>query len=254
MGIQFDSSKGQHLLINEDVLKKEISVAKIKDSDKVIEIGAGAGMLTKELVKKSGKVLAFEIDEKFKKYLDELSGVNKNLRIVYGDALKVDWRGYDKIVSNIPYVLSEPIVSKAIIDGIDELVLIVGAKFKDLLSSEKFEHSRIGVIASLFYDFEAILKVDKKDFNPVPSVNSWLIRLVRKKKVSKIDSILQSVVVRKGKIKNSIMYGLVNEGKTKREAREIIAGTKIPLEILDKPVKMMTGKFILRLKDDLVGI
>ena len=111
--------KGQHFLRDLTIIKKEVSTANISKKDKIIEIGAGEGILTAELIKKAGEVLAFEIDKRYASKLNFLEKSNKNLKIIYDNALDYSWRGYTKIVSNIPYFLSEQIIDKAIEEGID---------------------------------------------------------------------------------------------------------------------------------------
>jgi len=241
-----DLNKGQHLLMDKKILKKEIETAELSKKDNVLEIGAGAGILTEELAKNSGKVLSFEIDKTFEENLKELEKKCKNLKIIYDNALKYSWKNYSKIVSNIPYSLSEPVILKAINDELEELILIVGENFKELLSKKE---TKIGIVADLFFDFEPIISINKKAFNPNPKVNSWLVKLKRKNPEDRIEEILRKIILKKGKIKNAIIYSLVEIGKTKNQARKIISEMKIDEEILEKPVSKITGKFILRLKD-----
>jgi len=233
------------MLVNEKFIDAEIKIAKLEKKDRVIEIGAGIGNLTKELVKKSGKVLAFEVDSKFKKDLDAIKKSHANLTIVYDDSTKYLWRGYDKIVANIPYFLSDVIIIKAIESNIEGLVLVVGEKFKDKL----FSDDKIGLHARLFYDVKAIVKIPKEDFVPVPRVDSWLIKFVKKKRIDKRDKFILRVLVKKGKIKNALISAFVDEGLIKKQAREKIRGMNIEDKTLDKPVKMMTGKFLKKLKE-----
>ena len=111
------------------------------------------------MASKSGEVLAFEIDEKLKPFLEVIEKKHKNLNIVYGDALKFSWEGYNKIVSNSPYSLAEPIIKKAVEANVEELILIVGEKFKDVVLENK---SKAGVVTNLFFDFKPIIKIKKK--------------------------------------------------------------------------------------------
>ncbi len=249
--IKQDLNKDQHFLINPAIIKKEIEVARITKQDKIIEIGAGTGNLTKELIKKAGKVCAYEIDQRYAKELNQLKKKNKNLEIIFDNALKYSWNGYNKIVSNIPYSISEPVIMKAIKDNINDLVLIVGENFKKILEKKQ---TKIGIIANLHYNIEFIMRIDKSYFLPPPRVDSWLIKLTKKSEFSKIDSILISLLQRKGKIKNAILYSLVKIGKTKRQAREIIRNMNIDKEILEKPVSQIPGKIILRLKEEFKNI
>ena len=234
-----DREFGQHFLINKDVLKKEIEVANLTKKDNVVEIGAGQGTLTKEILKKAGKVLAFEIDESLKEELEK----NK-IEVNFSDALKSSWQGYNKIVSNIPYNLSEQVVLKAIQDGIEELVLIVGESFKEILEKKE---TKIGIIADLFFEFEPVIFIDKKSFSPEPRVNSWLIKL-KVKDASNHEKILQEIILRDGKTKNAIIHALMNERKTKNQAREILEKMNLDEEVLDKSNKNITGKVLLMIK------
>src|SRR5690349_3110433 len=98
---EFD--KGQHMLLDEQVIEKEIEEANIGKEDKVMEIGAGTGFLTRELVKECKHLTVFEIDDKFKEPLFAIKKKHKNLRVIFDDCLNHDWRPFDKIVANIPY-------------------------------------------------------------------------------------------------------------------------------------------------------
>jgi 16S rRNA (adenine1518-N6/adenine1519-N6)-dimethyltransferase len=240
--------KSQHFLIDKEVLSQEIKTAKLTKKDNVLEIGAGSGILTQELIKKAGSVCAVELDEVFKQPLKQLEQDNKkqNLKIIIGDALSINWRDYNKIVSNIPYNLSEQTINKAAFSRVKALVLIVGENFKEIL--EKNE-SKAGFIANLFYDIEYILPVKNTSFEPVPRVDSYLIKLELKneKKLSDSEKLLQGMVFRDGKIKNAILYSLVEQGKTKNQAREIIDKMNFSKEVLEKPNAKTTGEFLRKL-------
>jgi len=239
-----NKEKEQHILIDNKILEKEIEISDITKKDNIIEIGAGPGNLTIELAKKANKVLAFEIDEKFKENLDNLK---INIEIIYGNALNYSWKGYNKIVSNIPYSISEPLIWKSISDEINTIILIVGENFKKILFSQ---HKKIGILASLFFNIKPILFVGKNCFNPKPRTNSWVIKLERKKQ-DRIEEILGKILLSKSKTKNAIIYSLVSKGKTKNQAKEILKDFKFSNKTLEKPAKRITSKFILKLKENL---
>jgi len=239
--------KGQHFLRDLTIIKKE-AIANISKKDKIIEIGAGEGILTAELIKKAEEVLAFEIDKRYASKLNFLEKSNKNLKIIYDNALDYSWRGYTKIVSNIPFFLSEQIIDKAIEEGILEMTLIVGERFKEKLANKQ---TKIGIISNLFYNIEFITEIDKKYFSPPPRVNSWLIKMNRKKEFSSIELLLISILKRKGKLKNAILYSFVEKGKTKREARKILESMDLNSQSLEKPMSKITGKLLTRLIKEL---
>jgi len=141
------SEKQQHFLKNKEILKKEIEIAKLAKKDNVLEIGAGDGRLTILIDKKVNSVTSFENDPSLKPVLENLK--LKNTKFVFEDALKFSWKEYNKIVSNIPYSLSEPVIMKAIKEEIKELILIIGENFATLL---KEKTSKIGVLANLYYE------------------------------------------------------------------------------------------------------
>lgn len=240
-----NSEKQQHFLKNKEILKKEIEVAKLNKKDSVIEIGSGDGRLTSFISKKAGFVTAFETDKSFKENLENLK--LKNVNFIFGNALKNSWGSHNKIVSNIPYSLSEPVIIKAIHEEVKELTLIVGENFATLL---KEKTTKVGVIANLYFKIEYIQKIDKKEFEPIPRVNSFLLHLTRKKP-TEIELVLQSILEKESKTKNAIIKTLQNYGKTKNQAREIIKKMELNTETLNKSVKTISVKFIEKLNDGL---
>jgi len=245
MEIKSDLDKGQHFLIDKKILEREVKEAELDKEDKIIEIGAGSGGLTEKLAESSGNVTAFEIDKRFKPGLDKLKERFPNLEVIYGNALDFKWN-CDKIVSNISYSLSEPVILKTINENISFLVLIVGENFKEILTENK---SKIGFIANLFFKITSIIKVDKICFSPKPRVNSWLIKLERRKPENKVEDVLRIILTRTGKTKNAIIKSFLDIGKTKNQARDFYY--KFDKEVLEKSIEKTSYVFLLRLKKEL---
>jgi len=239
------SEKQQHFLKNKEILNKEIEIAKLAKKDNVLEIGTGDGRLTILIDKKVNSVTSFENDPSLKPVLENLK--LKNTKFVFEDALKFSWKEYNKIVSNIPYSLSEPVIMKAIKEEIKELILIIGENFATLL---KEKTSKIGVLANLYFEIEYVEKIDKKEFEPSPRVNSFLIHLTRKKP-NEIELVLQAILEKESKTKNAIIKTLQTYGKTKNQARDIIKEMELNVDSLDKKTKTLSAKFIEKLKDGL---
>lgn len=237
--------KQQHFLKNEEILKKEIKLAKLKKTDYVIEIGSGDGRLSKLISEKVKKLISYETDTNFKKTLENLK--LKNTKFIFENALKHSWEGYNKIVSNIPYSLSEPVLMKAVKDGIKELTLIVGENFSNLLKNNE---TKVGVIGNLYFEINFIEKINKKEFEPSPRVDSYLVHMTRKKP-SEAELILQSILEKDGKTKNAIIKVLQNYGKTKNEGRKIIDEMNLNMDTLNKSTKNMSGKFMKILNEKL---
>ncbi len=113
---------GQNFLIDKNVLQKIISAADLGKNDIVLEVGPGIGTLTQELVKISEKVVAIEKDKKMIEILKNTLCDFKNVEIIHGDVLKIhpvmrqgapsnDGANY-KVVANIPYYLTSPLIRK----------------------------------------------------------------------------------------------------------------------------------------------
>lgn len=249
--IEFLPERDQHLLKDKLILSKEVGEAMLSKNDRVIEIGAGTGILTERLCQKSGSVMAFEIDEKFSESLDKIKERHPNLKIVYGNALDFSWKGYNKIVSNIPYTLSEAIIQKAIQERIPFLVLIVSDRFKDTLFDEE---EKLGFLANLFYDIKLITDVPRRAFFPPPEINSFMISLEKWKKSSQGDDILKSALLKDGKIKNAIIHSFMETGKTKNQSKEMLEKLSIPSDALERPVRTASGKFLIKLREELNSI
>ena len=113
-GIKLDKRKGQNYLIDKDVLSRIIHSADLSKTDTVLEIGAGIGTLTIPLAKNAGKVIAVEQDRKIAAILvKRLKKLQiSNVEIIIGDATKIAFPKFNKVVSNLPYKISSPITFK----------------------------------------------------------------------------------------------------------------------------------------------
>ena len=245
--IERNLEKAQHFLRDKGIIEKEVAIANLSKKDRVIEIGAGEGNLTEKLVKRAGKVLVFEIDKRYSEKLEKLKKNYENLDIIYDNALNYSWKNYSKIVSNIPYFISEQLIKKSIEDGIYEIIIIVGERFKEILEKKE---SKIGILSNLFYNIDFVQKVDKNSFLPPPRIHSWLIKLKRKEKVSSTEVFLASILRKKGKIRNALLYSMVERGKTKRQARKIIEKMNFSKQVMEKPVSRITGRFLIKLAEN----
>ncbi len=240
------SQLGQHFLKNKEVLKKIIEASELKDNDVVFEIGAGNGVLTRELAKNVKKVIAVEIDESFKEELNRID----NVQVIIGDAIeKIEMLSFNKIVANIPYVIVEPLFWKLIKINFDSCVLLIGENFYNLLNNKE---SKWSVINRIFFDIEKVMDVKKEDFEPKPKVNSVLIKIRKNKnKLNKPDEFLREFLLQDDKkIKNALIYTLIRVKKiTKKEAKEIIDKLGLSDEILEKYVNNLSNEDFIKVID-----
>ncbi len=185
----FKKKYGQNFLKNDAILVKIVSSFECDKTSKIIEVGPGDGALTKQLVKKEVPVFSFEIDESLKQYLDKIDA--SNLNVIYGDFLAVSLKEYfsekDKlfVIANIPYYITTPIITKFIEEKYipEVMVLMVQKEVAERLSAKPktSTYGAITAILNYYFDIEYLFTVGRKEFYPVPNVDSAIIRLVRKK-------------------------------------------------------------------------
>lgn len=191
-GLSVKKSYGQNFLIDENILRKIVNVSKITKEDGVIEIGPGIGALTEHLLINAKKVLAYEIDTRMIKVLEiELKDYD-NLKIINEDVLKID-QVYDEnyfkeckrvvIVSNLPYYITTPIISKLLLNEpkIEEMYLMVQKEVGLRLSGKPKtkDYNALSVFMAYLSECRVEFDVSRNCFLPAPNVNSVVISIKR---------------------------------------------------------------------------
>ena len=175
---------GQHFLASENVAKSIVSAAKLTKNDIVLEIGTGRGILVPLLCNKAKKVISIEYDKVL--YHDaalKFSNIS-NLTLKHGNGFKTNEK-FSVFVSNLPYSQSRKAIEWLIQKNYSKAVIMVQEDFaKKLLNNEK-NHKAISVLVNYATDIVPILNVKKTNFFPQPKVHSTVIKLTRKKSLSK---------------------------------------------------------------------
>jgi 16S rRNA (adenine1518-N6/adenine1519-N6)-dimethyltransferase len=180
---------GQNFLINQSVVKKIIETCNINLYDEILEIGLGDGVLTKEIIKKKpNKFVALEIDESLSNKLQSIFSKNKNnnYELIFTDALKFDesckFKKNFKIISNLPYNISLPLLFKWIdqlkkFPFANKMILMFQKEVAEriLANTDSKKYGRISILCSTFYNIKKIIDVDKKNFFPIPKVDSTVL-------------------------------------------------------------------------------
>lgn len=200
-GIYANKSLGQNFLIDENVVESIVNSANITNEDLVIEIGPGLGTLTKELLKKAGKVICIELDAKMLKILQDRF---ENLEVINEDVLKVNLEELirkqkhinslkkAKIVANLPYYITTPIIMK-LLEGkldIESITVMIQKEVADRLTAIPGEKLSGAITYSVYYYATAqkILEVPNNSFIPEPEVTSEVIKLNLRKEIPiKVD-------------------------------------------------------------------
>lgn len=185
-GLKAKKKFGQNFLINKEIIDQIIEKSGITAEDTVLEIGPGLGTLTKELIKYSKRVVAVELDEDMCDILKNRFNED-NLEVINQDILKMDLNeitkqyGKIKVVANLPYYITTPIIMK-LLEGkydIDSITVMVQKEVGERLCSTKNdrENSSITISVNYYAKPKIIIDVPKENFLPSPEVDSCVIKL-----------------------------------------------------------------------------
>lgn len=198
--IRANKSLGQNFLINQDVIDKIVDSANISKEDLIIEIGPGLGTLTKELLERAGKVICIELDTKMVKILKDRFSLYKNFEIINEDVLKVDLNEIIqnehktcKIVANLPYYITTPIIMKLLEEKLDieSITVMIQKEVADRLIAKPGDRlsGAITYTVSYYAEAEKGLVVPKDSFIPEPEVTSEVIKLnIRKEPAIRVKN------------------------------------------------------------------
>jgi 16S rRNA (adenine1518-N6/adenine1519-N6)-dimethyltransferase len=173
-------------MVDESLLDEIVCLACLSESDVVLEVGAGHGSLTERIAVKN-KVSAIEKESDLFRILSRKFEGNQNVDLIFGDALKIEYPLYDKIVSNIPYSISRNLIERFSVEGFKEAYIVVQREFAQKLMASPGcdEYRMVSVLAQTTCDIESLLELPAKAFRPQPKVQSALIKLTQKIKPRK---------------------------------------------------------------------
>jgi 16S rRNA (adenine1518-N6/adenine1519-N6)-dimethyltransferase len=194
-GFSFSKALGQNFLIDDEVCPRMAYELCADKKTAVIEIGPGIGVLTKELCRVAGKVVAIELDKRLYPVLEETLGNFGNFELVEGDALKLDLNGliseklsdYDdiKVCANLPYYITSPLIMKLLEERlpISEIVVMVQKEAAERLCAEMGTRQSGAVTAAVKYygESEVLFGVGRNSFMPSPKVDSAVIKITLNK-------------------------------------------------------------------------
>lgn len=183
---------GQNFLIDDEVIEGIVSAANVNKNDLIIEIGPGLGTLTKRLLENGGKVICIELDTRMIGILNDRFKFYNNFEVINQDVLKVDLNKLinenkneelrtAKIVANLPYYITTPIIMKLLEDRLDiESITVmvqkeVADRLVDVPGGKNSGAITYGV--SYYTKPEKVIDVPNNSFIPAPEVNSSVIKL-----------------------------------------------------------------------------
>ena len=199
---KFSKSLGQNFLIDTNVIDRILEGARVQEGDYVIEVGPGIGTLTKEMGRTAEKVVAIEIDKTLIPILEETLSDFPNIEVVNQDILKVDVQelveeklngGPVKLIANLPYYITTPIVMKFLEEDIPvtDIVVMVQKEVADRMNAQpnSKDYGALSVAVQYYCDTEIVAKAPRHMFMPQPNVDSTVIGLhVREEKKYNVDN------------------------------------------------------------------
>ena len=215
--------KDQHILTSKEVITQLVDSAESTSEDTVLEIGPGPGQITRAIAEKAGKVYAIEIDRRFKPALEDLQKQHDNLEIIFGSALDVQWPTVNKVVSNPPFSILEPLIERLIKEKkIESCSLVIGEKYYQRCAVLRDRTTKTSLMTQAFFDVELVSKISGDKFFPQSREESVIIKLLRKDK-KKADFGLRLLVSRMVNTPNESVISLLRD----------IIGEKVNLQTMD---------------------
>ncbi|CEK36447.1 KsgA/Dim1 family 16S ribosomal RNA methyltransferase,Ribosomal RNA small subunit methyltransferase A,16S ribosomal RNA methyltransferase KsgA/Dim1 family protein,Dimethyladenosine transferase (rRNA methylation),dimethyladenosine transferase,Ribosomal RNA adenine dimethylase [[Clostridium] sordellii] len=239
-GFRFSKSLGQNFLIDDNVIDRILDGARLSKGDKIIEVGPGIGTLTREMGRVADKVVAIEIDKTLIPILKDTLDEFENIEVINQDILKVNVEdlvteklngGPVKLVANLPYYITTPIVMKFLEEDIPvtDIVVMVQKEVADRMNANPGtkDYGALSVAVQYYCDTEIVAKAPRHMFIPQPNVDSTVIGLhVREERKYNVDSediFFKTVKAAFGQRRKTLLNALGTLGfLNKDEIREVL--------------------------------
>lgn len=253
-----DKRKDQHFLIDDSVLKRIIDHASIEKDEDVLEIGAGPGNLTRELAKKARHVYSIEMDPALVVNLESMFR-GTNVTIIKGNALKVDFPKFDKVVANLPYSISSDITFKLLRCPFKFGVLMYQREFAMRMIAKVGEedYSRLSVHVQHYADVEMLMKVSRRAFVPPPEVESAVVKITPRPAAYSLkdeklfmDLVTAAFVQRRKRLKNAIVNGSHILGI--KDAKALVG--MLPQDLMERRAEQISPEEFAALSDMIYGL
>ena len=257
--ITANKNLGQNFLIDDEAVSGIVEAAKVSKEDLIIEIGPGLGTLTKELLEKAGKVVCIELDKRMIEILNDRFSMYNNFEIINDDVLKVDLREliqkenmpHTKIVANLPYYITTPIIMKLLEDRLDieRITVMIQKEVADRLVTEPGIGDTGAITYAIHYFTKPrkVLDVPNTSFIPAPKVNSTVITLevLKEPSVETIDEekLFEVIKIAFMQKRKTLLNALSNSGKfgTKDNIAKILLILGVDTKI--RPEKLTLEQF-----------
>lgn len=227
--ITANKNLGQNFLIDDDTVSGIVDAANVSKDDLIIEIGPGLGTITKELLDRAGKVICIELDKRMIEILNDRFSMYDNFKVLNDDVLKVNLKELiekekvktTKIVANLPYYITTPIIMKLLEERLDieTITVMIQKEVADRLVTKPGTGDTGAITYAIHYytNPKRVLEVPNTAFIPEPKVNSTVINLevlkepkVAVKDEKKLFEVIKTAFMQKRK---TLLNALANSNK-----------------------------------------
>lgn len=243
-GFNFKKKFGQNFITDKNLLSSIVACAGVEQDDCVVEIGCGAGTLTRALSERAKRVIAFEVDQTLKPVLARTLSGCENAEVVFKDFLKINLAEIEKelksykVVANLPYYVTTPIIMKLLEESTSckSVTVMVQEEVAERFCAAEntAEYGAITAVIALRAKAEIVKKVSRNMFTPRPNVDSAVVRLtVEDGRIKTDDEQLYKKVVHAAFAarRKTLVNNLINAFSLSREkAENLLSGCGIDLK------------------------
>ncbi len=242
--------KDQHFLADEGILNRIIGYGKLNKKDIVLEIGAGSGNLTEKLAENAGWVIAVEADAELAASLNRW----ENVDVIIGDALKIEFPHFNKVISNLPYSISSPVTFKLLRHKFELGILMYQYEFamRMVALPKSKDYGRLSVAVQYYADVEILEAVPRSAFITPPEVSSAIVKLVPRPSPYKVKDeelfmkFLRAVFSqRRKKLRNAIINNAEMLGIRDIEG----ALKKLPAKLIERRAETLKPEELAKIAD-----
>lgn len=246
---KFNRKFGQNFIFDNNLLNAIVNDAGVDENTLVLEIGTGAGTLTRALAKKAKQVITFEIDRELEPYLTSVFEGYENIKINFLDIMKLNLENFEKelngekyvMVANLPYYITTPIIFKFLEEAknLTAMYIMVQKEVADRICATAGSSDYGSITASIDVRGDARIsrKVNRKMFTPAPNVDSAIVEIKLNNNKFEVSSpkllervITASFAMRRKTLANNLKsaFGLnssqINDILTQMELKEGVRG------------------------------
>ncbi|MBB5174915.1 16S rRNA (adenine(1518)-N(6)/adenine(1519)-N(6))-dimethyltransferase RsmA [Texcoconibacillus texcoconensis] len=240
-GLKMKKSLGQNFLIEPNIVSRIIEAANIQPSSGAIEIGPGIGALTEQLAKNADKVLAYEIDERFYRVLQDTLSTYDNVSVVQKDVLEADVASdmsdyfseqqEVSVVANLPYYVTTPIIMGLLQEKLplQSIVVMIQKEVADRIAAkpQTKSYGSLSIAAQFYAEAETVMHVPKTVFYPQPNVDSAVLKLTLRDEPA-VDVISESfffdlVKASFGERRKTLLNNLLRHFEMKGEREKLVS-------------------------------